>query len=246
MFFVGHESDHNASTETLFSNNYDGNHHSSSVIRTDGDNDILYSVVNKSSPVRVKRSSKTSFQPINGAEALNHDKEDQESNGVQYFANDNNCSSIKVSEITSTNLPKLSEDIEVSLDVSQMFASPPKWCICGFCSLTDTGQVCCAKDPELVSHFQSNDVCLTRSSLFEEIVLNKCGLRYGDWLGNKVLSKKDNQEYRHLAYNAFVNLVSAQLTKHWSHKTLPSCVVSRIRRAYPSPDAAYSGLVRSI
>ena len=125
----------------------------------------------------------------------------------------------------------------------------PSWCSCSHCSSSDPGgQVCCANVPELAHHFNTAaGDCVTLSPLFRHIVLDTRALRYGDWVARKkLLSRRDNQEYRHLAYNSFVNLVSAQLGKHWAHQTLPSCVVSGIREVFPSPNAAYSGLVKSI
>ncbi|XP_063683271.1 mucin-2-like isoform X1 [Bolinopsis microptera] len=129
---------------------------------------------------------------------------------------------------------------------------PPTWCSCACCSHADhTGMICCASSPELVFLFDNGEECVTNTLLFNQVVLNKLGLKYGDWVGKKWLMRKENVDhgcnraYRHLAYNAFVNLVSSQIKKQWSHKVLPSCVINAIRKVYPSRDGAYSGIVRS-
>ena len=132
---------------------------------------------------------------------------------------------------------------------------PPTWCRCSQCSHSDqTGTLCCAKLPELSFLLENSEKFVTNTLLFNQIVLNKTGLKYGDWVGKKWLLSKEvhrdecssaHRSYRHLAYNAFVNLVSSELRAQWSHKVLPSCVVSAIRRVYPSGDGAYSGIVRS-
>ena len=129
---------------------------------------------------------------------------------------------------------------------------PPTWCSCACCSHANhTGMICCANSPELVFLLEDGDECVTNTLLFNQVVLNKLGLKYGDWVGKQWLMRKENVDhgcnraYRHLAYNAFVNLVSSQLKKQWSHKVLPSCVINAIRRVYPSRDGAYSGIVRS-
>eukprot|EP00116_Pleurobrachia_bachei_P004728 sb/3464990/ len=130
---------------------------------------------------------------------------------------------------------------------SAIYLSAPTWCSCRRCCDGDTGFVCCLSLPELI--FLSNgSQCVTKSTLFCEVVLNKAGLRLSDWLGKKTLSSstvQKNNTYRHLAYNSFVQLVSSNVRKQWTEKVLPSCVVTAIRQIYPSANNRYNGPVRS-
>ena len=148
-------------------------------------------------------------------------------------------------------LPIRASGFQRKFSISGVFRGAPSFCKCTLCKHSDTGLVCCAKVPELLFLFELNEVCVTRTALFQNMVLSKAGLKYGDWVGKKWLctelihENKNNRAYRHLAYNAFVNLVSSHMRKQWSRKTLPCCVVLEIRRAYPSTDGSYSGEVRS-
>ena len=124
----------------------------------------------------------------------------------------------------------------------------PHWCECSKCWSSANGSVCCTKYTELSFLSNKNCDCVTESLIFKQVVLSKIGIMYGDWMGKKLFDSEGSSTklFRHLAYNMFVSLVSSNIRKHWSNKSLPSCVVGAIREKFPEKNAEYTGSVKSI
>lgn len=130
----------------------------------------------------------------------------------------------------------------------------PHWCKCSKC-LHGENTICCTAVPEVVSltiRITGQEAqCITETQLFRQVILTEAGLEYGDYLNKKYLQKLEkgqdkNSIYRHLAYDAFINLVSCRYNTVCKNLVLPACVVQSIRRAYPKTDGAgYRGFVKS-
>ena len=129
----------------------------------------------------------------------------------------------------------------------------PHWCKCTKCT-DGEHTVCCTGVPEVNSltiRITGQEAsCITDTQLFKQVILTEAGLEYGDYLNKKYLQKSEkgadrNSMYRHLAYDAFINLVSSRYNEGCRNLVLPACVVQSIRKVYPKTNGGYRGFVKS-
>ncbi|XP_078585652.1 uncharacterized protein LOC144867496 [Branchiostoma floridae x Branchiostoma japonicum] len=115
----------------------------------------------------------------------------------------------------------------------------PKWCSCGQCQKMLRGEerFCCGTDP--VS-------CVSNLPDMEMYILDPGRLRLNRALRNDILALKDdlqdpgsdNREFRRAAYRHFLLWQYGRLGEGGRVK-IPSCCVSKIRKAFPDPYGQY-------
>ncbi|XP_048740003.2 P2X purinoceptor 7-like [Ostrea edulis] len=120
------------------------------------------------------------------------------------------------------------------------------WCECGICEVmkTRTECICCDEIPVIDELRGSSDLeCITQHRTFIDNCLNARVLEvslYGFIQREGPLDDNEtiNETYRPIAYRRFVLWIWHRLG--WrNRKVLPACVVTTIRRTFPSED--YTG-----
>ncbi|KAG0437582.1 hypothetical protein HPB47_017380 [Ixodes persulcatus] len=128
-----------------------------------------------------------------------------------------------------------------------------RWCCCeSRCGTmpTPVESVCC-KEQHKVKEKAGSLPCITMHRLFELYCLNRdiLDLEYRKLRVCRPLStrniKQINAKYRYTAYCQFVWWVHGRLGKE-NRVTLPSCVVTRVRKEFPAPNPVdYTGFKQS-
>lgn len=115
---------------------------------------------------------------------------------------------------------------------------------------TPVESVCC-QEQKKVKEMAGSLPCITEHRLFELYCLNQdiLDLEYKKLRVCRPLStrniKQINAKYRYTAYCQFVWWVHGKLGKE-NRVTLPSCVVTRVRKEFPAPNPAdYTGFMES-
>lgn len=114
----------------------------------------------------------------------------------------------------------------------------PDWCKCGKCRHMENPveRVCC-----------KIRTCVTATETFHDVVLNRhvlsvCIIDRGDYYGEDPVYTPAS--YRKAAYRQYT-LYSHGYLGRGNRKTVPSCVVWKVRERYPAPDNVYLGFRRT-
>ena len=112
------------------------------------------------------------------------------------------------------------------------------WCICGVCRRMQDEQenVCCRKGTCVTSYEMFNTTWLDREVL-QLAIRARCDIRADE-------PNYSTQSYRKAAYRQYTLWKYGNLGRG-NRKSLPPCVVTTIRQAYPAPDGNYMGFRRS-
>ena len=119
------------------------------------------------------------------------------------------------------------------------------WCWCGphRCIIMPTAKEClCCWDMHYCNELRGSSACITLHVNFQYVALNKeilqksiaqsrtrLGLAPGD-------NKQQNSDLRHQAYKNFAHWILRNEVRKLKRIVLPSCVVSAIRKCFPSND----------
>lgn len=116
----------------------------------------------------------------------------------------------------------------------------PHWCNCGKCKEMHgmLEEVCCRG---------GLDNCLSLEPEMDALVLDPgvldiARLTMGDMFGVQGNNNEPNKMMRHVAYRQFTLWQYGRLGRG-NRNVIPSCVVSRIRAVYPSPNGQYTGYI---
>lgn len=117
-----------------------------------------------------------------------------------------------------------------------------EWCSCGHCQTQPSAKecLCCREIPEVS---RLTEYCITQHPGFAAACLNPWVLEiaytaYCNRFHPRVVCSQ-HETFRFMAYRQFVTWCWGYLGRH--HRVpLPSCVVSRVRKAFPS-DGDYRG-----
>lgn len=129
-----------------------------------------------------------------------------------------------------------------------------QWCNCNHCvsMLTDHESLCCSES-ESVRRVRGSHECIIDHQSFLNLIISKDALNL---LRHQTIRKTSNRKkrntltaenlpnnsWRYLAYKQFVIWICASNTLGKSNRiVLPSCVVSKIREQFPTPNADYVG-----
>lgn len=131
------------------------------------------------------------------------------------------------------------------------------WCHCFRCkSTTEMESFCCSESTLIRKHIPNTSDCITEQSLFKQIILDKDGLEFTrQVIGNSIPCPERRDKYlaveltdskfRNLAYKAFFSYIATKDERGQGERfVIPSCVVSAIREAFPSPTGKYSGYLQ--
>lgn len=129
-----------------------------------------------------------------------------------------------------------------------------EYCSCSNCETMPTRvESFCCQESEIVGVLRKEYECVTDNPRFCNEILDEERLQlyrymYGQSITDKSARKRyyerelDNSVHRHLAYKTFVSLVMCgQPLGKWRRASLPSCVVNRIRQAFPDSHGRYVG-----
>lgn len=124
------------------------------------------------------------------------------------------------------------------------------WCECGSCEVMETTMecTCCAEFPLVDQIRESSELeCITEHETFRDNCLNARVLEvslheYIQREGPLDDNEPMNEVYRHIAYRRFVLWIWHRLGRG-NRKVLPACVVTAIRRTFPSEN--YTGFRES-
>ena len=115
----------------------------------------------------------------------------------------------------------------------------PPWCRCGNCRpmAREIENKCCRLR-----------ICMITEQHFNDVVLN------GNVLATCMAASRDNfprdiprtnESYRHYAYKQYTYLQHGYLGAG-NRRVVPSCIVLRVRREYPSPTNTYRGFIDGV
>ena len=118
-------------------------------------------------------------------------------------------------------------------------------CNCGRCveMPTDREQLCCR------SRSRGRCVLVTASTVMARTIMDQVTLEVAVQTNNIVYADRDdhhqNVNLRHMAYRQYVIWYYGKLGAG-NRVVVPSCVVTEIRRRYPSADGHYTGFIPSV
>ncbi|KAK7094512.1 hypothetical protein V1264_006065 [Littorina saxatilis] len=113
----------------------------------------------------------------------------------------------------------------------------PGWCRCGHCVTMESQRerLCCGREDECVTSTPTFfDLCMKPS------VVEVCGVQNYGYTYHRSNPEFSNRKFRSAAYRFYTLWQWGSLgAKH--RVVLPSCVVARIRWAFPDPNQSYTG-----
>ena len=119
-------------------------------------------------------------------------------------------------------------------DVQQSTPALIHWCKCGVCTIMPSAEErkCCGKKQCVTSFHTFRKVCLDRD------ILEVCAKTQADHFAEDF--EFSTSSFRKAAYRQFVMWKYGKLG-YGNRRIIPSCAVTMIRAAYPSPDGTYMG-----
>ena len=125
------------------------------------------------------------------------------------------------------------------------------WCTCGDCKTMESELECyCCQESTIISDFllSGKDVaCVTELPILKKTVEEKDVLEL-QGSGLRAVSRDNEgmikpEGYRFIAYTTFLQMCTLRFCGKGRRYVVPSCVVSRIRDLYPSPNGKYTDFV---
>lgn len=117
------------------------------------------------------------------------------------------------------------------------------WCYCSICAYDESiyEDVCCRNPKILPNEKFAGHICITNTSSFSSICLNKDVLEvalegWNDMRGDNKEYKNEN--YRFIAYRQFIWWCHGHMGKK-NRTPLPNCVLRKIREIFPDPNNFY-------
>lgn len=120
------------------------------------------------------------------------------------------------------------------------------WCSCKCCKeMNDERSSLCCQEVIQITRKQKRPICVTATKRFRDVCLNRTVLdvsliQRGKSAPAGSSSEARKRALRHAAYFLFAVMTWREQAKN-NRRILPSCVLSAIRRKFPSADGTYTG-----
>ncbi|XP_068098384.1 uncharacterized protein [Hyperolius riggenbachi] len=135
-------------------------------------------------------------------------------------------------------------------DVNRDRIGHKNWCTCNNCTTMPTGieSICCQEIPNVLSKMD-NLQCILTHAMIPQLCTNEEWARIFLFLTHGynaiTLADKDrNRRLRKSIYRAFTGWVHGYLGRG-ERRPIPSCVVNKVRQAFPDPEGQYAGFKQS-